>query len=440
MVDSASHFKGKHRSDRHKGFTLVELVVVVVVLAILATIGVIAYQLIINDARDSDRASKATQLAESLEKYYQRNGEYPACSQLTGSPESVVSVLTGLDKNALIAPGAVAGTTNSITCSDLTSTTGPDVFSYTGNASNWTLKYKSEGKNQVVSVASRAVAPPPTTPTPPTTVTLACPANFVTIQANANLGTAAFCVMKYEAKNVSSVATSTAAGTPWVSITQPNAVTASQGACTGCHLLTELEWMAIAADVISVPSNWVSGTVGSGSMFTGHTDNSPASRQAANADDAQGYHLTGQTSGTQRRTLNLSNGQVIWDISGNVAEFTTSSLTGSGNYPGNPSQSGFQYYEWNDPALNFRGLPATSLPSAISAQVGTWSSAQGIGRLYTSYNGSNASVFVRGGSYTATSTGTFAFANDAGVLSLYLGLNSGSSSGSMFGFRAAMTP
>ena len=56
--------------------------------------------------------------------------------------------------------------------------------------------------------------------------------------------------MKYEAKNVSGVATSQASGTPWVAISQTSAITTAAAACTGCHLITEGEWLTIAQNVL----------------------------------------------------------------------------------------------------------------------------------------------------------------------------------------------
>jgi len=40
----------------------------------------------------------------------------------------------------------------------------------------------------------------------------------------------------------------------------------------------------------------------------------------ADADDTKGYTGTTVTTGTYRRTLTLSNGSVIWDLSGNMGE------------------------------------------------------------------------------------------------------------------------
>src|SRR5690606_16004219 len=103
-------------------------------------------------------------------------------------------------------------------------------------------------------------------------------------------------------------------------------------ACTGCHLITEAEWMTIAANVLSVPSNWNGGTVGSSYFFIGHSDNSPSSALIASNFDSDGYEGTGNYAGdttvlagvygnSQRRTLVLNNGEVIWDLAGNVYEW-----------------------------------------------------------------------------------------------------------------------
>jgi len=57
---------------------------------------------------------------------------------------------------------------------------------------------------------------------------IVCPEGYVFIYGNAVLGTSDFCVMKYEAKNDGSgKAVSTASGTPWVNITQTDAITAA---------------------------------------------------------------------------------------------------------------------------------------------------------------------------------------------------------------------
>ena len=61
------------------------------------------------------------------------------------------------------------------------------------------------------------------------------------------------CFMKYEAKNVGGVPTSTTAGTPWVFISQIDAI--AECASIGAHLMTNAEWMELANDIELVSSN-----------------------------------------------------------------------------------------------------------------------------------------------------------------------------------------
>jgi formylglycine-generating enzyme required for sulfatase activity len=236
--------------------------------------------------------------------------------------------------------------------------------------------------------------------------------------------------MKYEAKNDGSGnAVSVAAGTPYTSVTQPTAVAKSTAACSGCHLVTEAEWMTIAANIISVPSNWSGGAVGSGYIYRGHGDSNPASTLAATTDDNNSYYGTGNSSSSgpdQRRTLTLTNGQVIWDFAGNAWEWTGS--IDANMQPGFSGESAQAWKEWNNPSLLMNGLSTISRPGTISAQVGTWSSDEGIGRLQSNYGATSVGVFVRGGSYGG---GTY-----NGILALSTN-NTFSNSDPSVGFRVA---
>lgn len=152
--------------------------------------------------------------------------------------------------------------------------------------------------------------------------------------------------MKYEAKKASAtVPVSAAASTPWVTISQTDAKTysANVAGCTGCHLMTEAEWMTIAQNIAKNPYNWVSGTVGSGAMYKGHVDYIPLRTLAASIDNNQ-YSETGNSSGDQRRIMKLSNGEIIWDFAGNVWEWTQGQLTG-----GQPGIIGttYDFREWS---------------------------------------------------------------------------------------------
>lgn len=76
-------------------------------------------------------------------------------------------------------------------------------------------------------------------------------------------------------------------------------------------------------DLSSVPTNWSGNAVGSGFIYSGHSDNSPATALAASALDSDGYFGTGNSSSSganQKRTLVTSKGDVIWDFAGNLWE------------------------------------------------------------------------------------------------------------------------
>ena len=168
-----------------------------------------------------------------------------------------------------------------------------------------------------------------------------CPPEFVLVPFNSSVGTTSnFCVMKYEAKDNGGVAVSQAAGNPYVSLT----IGASQTKCTDLNalngvsgkfdLISNPEWMTIARNAEGEDANWEAGTSGSGAMFRGHSDNSPALAAAADNDP---YNGTGNTDSEamgsgkeQKRTLTLSNGEVIWDLSGNVWEWVDWSHTTAG--------------------------------------------------------------------------------------------------------------
>ncbi|MFK7827160.1 MAG: hypothetical protein AB8G05_23655 [Oligoflexales bacterium] len=111
---------------------------------------------------------------------------------------------------------------------------------------------------------------------------------WIMVPGDSDYGTNDFCVMKYEAKCSladghtctasmnSESPSSTAANTPWVSIDQQDAITECASLGMGYHLLTNDEYMSIAVNITNVASNWNSGTVGSGQLFLGHSDNDPA--------------------------------------------------------------------------------------------------------------------------------------------------------------------
>jgi len=234
--------------------------------------------------------------------------------------------------------------------------------------------------------------------------------------------------MKYEAKNDGSgKAVSTAASLPWVSISQTSAITTASAACTGCHLISEAEWMTIAQNVLSVSSNWSTGTVGSGYIYSGHNDNAPANALVADTNDSNGYYGETNTGGNQRRTLTLANGQVIWDLAGNVLEWTDATMSG-GQQPGFAGESTYSWKQWNNGALIWNGLGSASRPSSSLPSAAGWSSTQGIGQVLSNLGATDTRSFFRGGMW--------ADGSDAGCVALNLNASPGSSI-TYVGFRVS---
>lgn len=231
------------------------------------------------------------------------------------------------------------------------------------------------------------------------------PSGYVRVPGNPLFGTSDFYVMKYQAKdNGAGTPVSTAADTPWRHISQADARAAAQSLGAGYHLITEAEWLTIAHNIISVSSNWSSGVVGSGSLYLGHSDNTPDSMQAASSNDADGYYNTGNVSGLQRRTMTLTNGDIVWDIAGNILEWTDATIAGGGQ-PG-PSGAGWyasREYNAGDPDWSWHSLPSEAVPSYGTPAAASWTSSQGIGILRSNYTESATRAYARGGGWGAGS-------------------------------------
>lgn len=154
------------RSIQKYGFTIVELVVIIAVIGVIATLATIGINRYTAQAVDEKRESNATAITTALEKYYDKNGEYPSCTAVTGSVDSVSTLLGGIDKTALVAPNAPEGTTNSIMCGEgLSASSDEDIFVYEGDGSlacsgsgacsTYILKYWNDGTQTAVEVQSK---------------------------------------------------------------------------------------------------------------------------------------------------------------------------------------------------------------------------------------------------------------------------------------------
>jgi len=108
--------------------------------------------------------------------------------------------------------------------------------------------------------------------------------------------------------------------TPWVRVNYDEARQASADA--GLSLITELQYLAIAYDISQQPENWTSGKVGEGEIFRG--------LHQGNVGSAQDGHYE-STVETERRWHVLSNGERIYDFSGNVYSWVFDDVQGDEN-------------------------------------------------------------------------------------------------------------
>lgn len=164
----------------HKAFTLVEVIVVISVIAILATLVTLGLSTIQADARDNQRSVATTTLADALEAYYDKNGEYTSCAMMTGSLSSVQTLL-GVSEDALSLPQSTSD--NAIVCTDIIDRSSGDVIAYVGNSSTqcstgtacvtYTLKYVEESTGEVRTLDSRRTAVVTSAPAAPASTTTA---------------------------------------------------------------------------------------------------------------------------------------------------------------------------------------------------------------------------------------------------------------------------
>jgi hypothetical protein len=245
---------------------------------------------------------------------------------------------------------------------------------------------------------------------------------WVAVPGDATYGTSDFCMQKFEAKDVGGVPTSQAALSPWVNISQTTSITVCRALGPNYDLISNTEWLTIGANIAQVASNWSSGTVGVGTINRGHSDNNPASTCAASSDDTLAWVQTDCTpknsSGdvwNQKRTHTLSTGAIIWDLAGNVWDWT-SYVIPDVNVKPFVSTDGVPVSAWREfTALDsgFSSMTRGQL-TPTNAQKSFWndnwsSSSYGMGQNYSGTNGSGGAL-RRGGARSDGTSGLFAAA------------------------------
>lgn len=303
-----------------------------------------------------------------------------------------------------------------------------------------------------------------------------CPVGFIEVPGSPHYHTNDFCVMKYDAKaaliynsaiglepklgdpcngaaggisyqtyknNGSGCAAiaqngrqivSTPSGYPITYIPETgNGIDNAQNYCqqAGWHLMTNDEWMTIARNVEQEAANWCNadgtgcgatpGTPGK-ILANGHNNALPQAALAASADDSKacfGTATDGSNScggpNSQKRTLTLSNGQIIWDFAGNVWQWVNGTVLRKDepqSKTNNKLDSGWLSSEFAPGAAILGVLPSVIIDNGKGSSLGydsfrpsnpTWNSSNGVGRIfhYSSVDDTNNTVygFIRGGQW-----------------------------------------
>ena len=185
------------------------------------------------------------------------------------------------------------------------------------------------------------------------TVRFFCPPNFIPVPALPGYTEKSFCVSKYEMKSgPENRPVSQASGKPTPS-GNVEGITYCQALNANAHLakrslyfrkdlhrqelqgyveyrdeydlISNEEWQALARNIEGVGSNWSTGRARSGILNVGNAGVTVRASLEASIHDSDPCFQTGSTCSDkvwhiERRTHTLSNGEVIWDLGGNMEE------------------------------------------------------------------------------------------------------------------------
>ena len=402
------------KSYTKKGFTLLEILLVIALLAIL--FATVLYALnpnkIIKGVNDNKRKADAFTLYQALEQYALKTGSHhPQISTLIGNSTIPICKTSGV--------GCIDITFLVPTYINSIPSYGSDpVLSGFSIATDNIGRFTINGVNSVDNTTfTRGLIK---------YTNLICPTGYIKVPGNSLYNTEDFCVMKYEAKAVTIAAptvglttpntgsntiannttattsangravSSVASGFPIANIDQPTAATYCINA--GGSLINNKEWMTIARNIEAQPSNWTGGAVGSGGLWRGHSDNFPPNALAAGADNNPYNETSDIPPSIQKRTHILSNGSVIWDLSGNAMEWTNDFITGA-NQPTITASPGFATRELS--ALTSGGSLGYD---AYRPSNNIWNSTQNMGQIFSSGTPGLNTIYgsIRGGNWDSS--------------------------------------
>jgi hypothetical protein len=201
----------------------------------------------------------------------------------------------------------------------------------------------------------------------------------------------------------------------------------------GGHLMTNPEWMTIADDVAEVPANWCDkngtncgsppGSIGK-ILANGHNDSTPSRALESGPDSDPTF---GTLPNPQKRTLTLSNGEVIWDFAGNVWQWVDAEIARKGEPRSIIPGLGGIGWVWDE-------FQTVKYDSSYMPPNPEWNSGNGVGRIYH-YNsiGDKDSTI-----YTYIKGGNWRHGADSGAFSIHMQPVPGKTGIDDVGFRCVM--
>ncbi len=158
-----------------------------------------------------------------------------------------------------------------------------------------------------------------------------CPRGYIGVAEFDNFTSAAFCVMKYEAKTSSDInkgsfynrpiikAEAIASGNVITKINESDAIKYCKENGVGYDLINNDEWQTIARHIESVAVNWSQNTT---KIQNGNILNIGSTRKETSSNND---NITDQWK-LNKRTHKLPNNEYIWDLSGSVSELVQHSI------------------------------------------------------------------------------------------------------------------
>ena len=281
--------------------------------------------------------------------------------------------------------------------------------------------------------------------------------------------------------NILIIPESRAADIPWVNISQSDSVNACRSlqmqyfgsnpdtsTGTGFQLMSNTEWQVMARNIESTTGNWSTGTVGFGLLNRGLSNGNlstllsnglptwwgmaasitPSAPMSSSWNDNNGFFMLSRTAASasaianaywptigvsassdqEKRTFNLSNGAIVWDIAGNAWNWVSDTVSSLGISSAiNPGSN--SWLDFNNATFGTRGSP-----TADSLAFGGYLLATSNNNSGMVYTGGNTAL-ARGNYYTSASSGA-----TSGVFSATTQFSTNDSSNVNVGFRCVYVP